>query len=236
MGVNSRFCKFVVETDNWDGPPGLLRLHHRKDPMGLNCPEGDGFAEADKQYLLDARAMVQESGGVIGMLDRYVREGVVRAGPRCWITVTRVRLHDSPPADAFGLLPEFCFVVTDDTEQRPELHSFAIDSEIAIDALYNAHPNRARFRVPAPANEIERIIGETTDSEVIRRGAKRFLNVEPVTLEDPPPETVVVGNPPGAGIRFALSDEAHKPAYSFAVNWPLAFVMLRVAWEESNGV
>jgi hypothetical protein len=145
--------------------------------------------------------------------------------------VTRVRFHDSPPADSFGLLPEFRFVVTGDTEQRPELHSFAVDSEVATDALYDAHPDRAQFRVPAPANEIGGIIGETTDSEVIRRGAQRFLTVEMVTLEDPPPEAVAAGGPPGAAIRFALSDAAHKSLYSFTVNWPLAFLILGVAWE-----
>lgn len=203
--------------------------------MGLDRPDSDRFAEVEKQKLLDARAVVQEFGGVIGMLDRYVREGVARAGPRCWVTVTRVRFHDSPPADSFGLLPDFCFVVTDDVEQRPELHSFAIDSEIATDALFDAHPDRAQFRVPAPVNEIERIIGETTGSEVIRRGAQRFLTIEMITLIDPPSEAVAAGGPPGTGIRFALSDAAHKPLYSFTVNWPLAFLLLGIAWEGSDG-
>jgi hypothetical protein len=129
----------------------------------------------------------------------------------------------------------FHFVVTDDTEHRRELHSFAIDSEIATDALYDAHPSRAPFRVPAPANEIEPTNLDREDSGIICRGSEQFLTIEMVALEDPPPKAVTTLGPPGAGIRFALSDGARHPLYSFTMNWPLAFVMLGVAWEKANG-
>jgi len=128
-------------------------------------------------------------------------------------------------------MPVFRFVISD-KDHRRELHSFAIDSEIATDALHHAHPAFRQGRIPAPAFEIEAAAsGKTFDGEVIRRGAERFLTISMVTLEDPPR---VVGKPPGAGIRFAPSDGAHQPLYSFTMNWPRAFVVLSVAWEGSG--
>lgn len=194
--------------------------------------DDDPFAEIEKRALLDWRAMVQEAGGVLAMQDELVRQGVVRSGPPCWVAVTRVRFADSPGTDSFGLLPVFRFVVSDEDHRR-ELHSFAIDSEAATDALHHAHPAFEQGRVPAPAFEIEAgAFGETLGGDVIRRGAERFLTISMVTLEDPPPRAA--GKPPGAGIRFALTDAAHQPLYSFTMNWPLAFVVLGVAWEESG--
>ncbi len=164
----------------------------------------DPFAEIEKRELLDWRAMVQEAAGVLAMQDVLVREGVVRAGPRCWVTVTRVRFADSPATDSFGLLPVFRFVISSDADRR-ELHSFAIDSEVAIGALHHAHPAFERSRVPAPAFKLEPpVAGEISSDGKVRRGAERFLMISMVTLEDPPPR--VAGRPPGVGIRFALSD------------------------------
>jgi hypothetical protein len=192
----------------------------------------DPFAEIEKRELLDWRAMVQEAGGVLAMQDELVREGVVRSGPRCWVTVTRVRFEDSPATDSFGLLPVFRFVISNDDDRR-ELHSFAIDSEVATGALHHAHPAFDRSRAPAPAFELEHpAAGEISSDGIVCRGAELFLMISMVTLEDPPLRTA--GRPPGVGIRFALSDGAHQLLHSFTINWPLAFVVLGVAWEEAG--
>jgi hypothetical protein len=193
---------------------------------------GDGdetLAEREKRALLDARAKIQEAGGVLAMQDESVRDGVVRPGPPCWVAVTRVRYADSPMVDAYGLLPVFRFVVSD-FDHRRELHSFAIDSEIALDAFHHSHPAFEEHHVPAPVYEIEPPTrSEPVGGEVIRRGEIRFLAMSMVTLENPPP--TASRQPPGVAIRFAVSDETHQPLYSFTMNWPLALVALQVAWE-----
>ena len=162
---------------------------------------------------------MQERGGVPAVEDELVEDGVVRAGAKVWVTVTRVQLEDDPPAEPFDPLPLFRFVISDENH-RP-LHSFAIDSSGATDQLQLAHPTREQVRVPAPAFAYEALAGS-----VIRRGDDLFLTMSMVSVEHPSG-----GLGSGRGIRFAVADEDNSPLYSFTMDWPLAFLVMGVAWK-----
>jgi hypothetical protein len=73
----------------------------------------------------------------------------------------------------------------------------------------------------------DELIGES----MVRPGPKRFVSVTMVWLEDEEREPHELG----CGLRFAVSDENHKPLYSFAVDHQLLIAALAVAYPEGGG-
>lgn len=189
------------------------------------APDDDRRTADDKaaELFLDLRARLQEHGGVHAIQDEMVREGVIGLGPKLWVKVTRVSLVEDRaslrPPD--GLEPILRFVVSD-KDHRP-LHRFAVEREIAVDALQLAHPSNAGLRIPAPAFEYQDVA-----TGLIRAGDRRFLSMTPVTLDDSPDASFARGG----GIRFEISDVEMTPLYSFTVDWPLAFLVINAAYPE----
>lgn len=171
----------------------------------------------------DLHARIEESGAVAANEDQLVGEGVIRGGPRLWVQAKAVALEDGPPwADPRDPLPVLRFVVSD--AEHCQLHSFAIEKELAQDALRFAHPSAPKAQVPAPA-----FADEPVTRGLIRRGTDRFLTLTPVTLDLPGRR----GNPDaGAGICFELADESHLSLFNFTIDWPLATFLIHAARPE----
>jgi hypothetical protein len=173
--------------------------------------------------LLDMQARIEEWGGVPANEDELVREGVIRGGPKLWVQARAASVEDGPPwIDPFDPLPVLRFVISD-ADHRP-LHSFAIEKEIAQDALGFVHPSLPQAPVPAPA-----FVDLPLRRGLIRRGSDRYLTMMLVTLDLPGR----AGNPKaGAAVRFEVADEDHFSLFNFTIDWPLAFFLVKAARPE----
>jgi hypothetical protein len=72
---------------------------------------------------------------------------------------------------------------------------------------------------------------------LVKAGSKRFISVTMVWLvpDDAEPEAVGDREQLGAGLRFEVSDETHRPLYSFAVDYRLIFGAMGVAYPQRDG-
>jgi hypothetical protein len=72
---------------------------------------------------------------------------------------------------------------------------------------------------------------------MVKARSKRFISVTMVRLlpKDEEPDTVGDPDQLGAGLRFEVSDESHRPLYSFAVDYRLIFGAMGAAYPQRGG-
>jgi hypothetical protein len=72
---------------------------------------------------------------------------------------------------------------------------------------------------------------------MVKARSKRFISVTMVWLVPGDVESEAVGDRDqlGAGLRFEVSDESHRPLYSFAVDYRLIFGAMGAAYPQLGG-
>ena len=94
-----------------------------------------GPSEIDRM-IADARAVLQEHGGVPAFEDELIGEFLVQPGAKRFVTITIVRRADEVQKDKSGLGLRF---ELSDEDHQP-LYSFAIDHRLLYGALAVAWP------------------------------------------------------------------------------------------------
>lgn len=182
----------------------------------------DELAAADgagEEGYLRIKALLQ--GGIPAMGGLPAAGGSGKAA-KLWVQVKRVAVEGElpwmEPEDPFPVLRFAIY----DWDRRP-LHSFAIERELAEDALRFTHTTLGQRGTPAAAFADQRV-----SPGLIGRGDQRYLTMSRSTLGS----SHGAGSSPLAAIRFELADDRHRPFLAFTIGRTLVAFMLALALPE----
>jgi hypothetical protein len=199
-------------------------------------PESEGHADAGAAYreqiadFLVAHSFRQDHGGYLAFEGELIAGGTAMQVDRQVVVDVEGVLCEWPEAARIKPVPSLWFSI--DNEGVP-FASFAVETELVIEALENAAPPMPGFQMPIPAVEardphLDRVVG----------GDSLQLGITPIRVEAA--SEAAEPRLPAGGIHFEIwkpaEDEQEKAAaYSFAMAGLVPMLALSAALARYSG-
>jgi hypothetical protein len=194
---------------------------------------GAAYRQLNTEFL-DIRAVRGEHEGYPAFEGELTAGGARILAERKLLVFVRAVLCEWPEDSGVKAAPSLWFLVCKDGH-APEafVDSFAVETELVLEALQNIDPAGGDLQIPLPAVEAR----EPGINSVVA-GGPLYLHISSTRIEP------AAGEPerrPAAGIRFAVEGGVEKerkrpPGYSFAMAGLTPFLALDAAMVQYSGL
>jgi hypothetical protein len=184
--------------------------------------------------FLDIRAVRGEHEGYPAIEGELIADGAGVLAERKLLVFVRAVLCEWPEGSGVKAAPSLWFLICKDGH-APEafVGSFAVETDLVLEALQNIDPAGGDLQIPLPAVEARE---PGIDSVVA--GGPLHLHISSTRIESAAGEPK--RKPPAAGIRFAVKrveKERKRPSgYSFAMAGLTPFLALDAAMVQYSGL
>jgi hypothetical protein len=194
--------------------------------------DGAAYRQLITEFL-DIRAVRREYEGYPAIEGELIADGTGMLAERKLMVFVRAVLCEWPEGSGVKAAPSLWFLVCKDGH-APEafLDSFAVETEVVLEALQNIDPAGPDLQIPLPAVE-----AREPGIDTVVAGDPLYLGISSTRIE--PVAGELDQAPPTAGIRFAVEgvEEGCRcaPGYSFAMAGLTPFLALDAAMVQYSG-